>query len=216
MKNKRNKYGPKNDLTGQRFGHLEVLRMAHKPGDKRREYRAVCKCHNCGKKEHWVFPYPLKSGKQKSCGCLKGNRKKGKDHCCYKGYKGITGSIWGRIRSSAKKRNLEFSITIKDGWELFEKQDHKCALTGLPIKIGEGRNRCSASIDRIDNTKGYIKDNIQWVHRNINMIKHHWSQEYFISICRRVASNLSLKDIPTLSDDEMIDMKLFVPTEKWI
>lgn len=215
QRSKRKAYGPKNDLTGQKFGHLEVIEMAHKPDDRRREYRAVCKCHNCGKENHWVFPYHLTKLGQKSCGCLKGNRKKGKDHCCYKGFGGITGSIWGRIKSSAKKRDLEFSITIKDGWELFEKQDHKCALTGLHLEIGAGRNRCSASLDRIDNSKGYSIDNIQWVHRNVNMIKHHWSQEYFVNICRRIVENEALKDIPILSEEEMLAVKLFVPTEKW-
>ena len=77
---KRGEYGPKIDLTGQKFGYLEVIKMGHLPNDKRREYRAICNCHNCGKENCWIFPYHLKKG-QKSCGCLQGNRRKGKDHC---------------------------------------------------------------------------------------------------------------------------------------
>ena len=78
----------------------------------------------------------MKSGKQKACGCLQGNRKKGKEHCRYKGYGDITGSVWYKIKKGALKRKLDFSITIEEIWELFIQQDKKCALTGLPIKMG--------------------------------------------------------------------------------
>ena len=212
MKEKRKKrapYGPKNDLTGKRFGYLEVMKMDHLPEDKRREYRAVCKCHNCGKEDYWVFPNHLRRG-QKSCGCLPKNMPKGKNHCRYSGYGEITGSVWGKIKEAAIRRDLEFSITIEETWDLFETQNRKCALTGLMIKMGKGRKRGTASLDRKDSTKGYIKDNIQWVHRNMNIVKHSCSQEYFVNICRKVVQNEALKDIPILSDNEILDHKLFV------
>jgi len=201
--------GPKNDLTGQKFGHLEVIRMDIRPEDKRREYKAVCKCSNCGKTEHWVFPYHLKKLGVISCGCLKGNRKKGEERHNYSGYKGITGSLWGKMRSSAFRRKLDFSITIEEGWDLFIKQDKKCALTELPIEIEQGRKMGTASLDRIDSSKGYLIDNIQWVHRNVNIIKHTCSQEYLITICRKIVNNEALKDIHSLSDKEVLANPLF-------
>jgi hypothetical protein len=209
MAKKRKKYGPKNDLTGQRFGHLEVLRMAHKPDDNRKEYKAVCKCHNCGKTEHWVFPYHLRKKLTTSCGCLMGNRKKGKDRSCYSGYGEITGSVWGKIKQGARRREKEFTITIREGWELFIKQDRKCSLTLLPIEMGTGRNLGTASLDRIDSSKGYIIDNIQWVHRNVNIIKHTCSQEYFLTLCRKIVNNEALKNVPNLSDEEILANPIF-------
>jgi archaellum component FlaC len=42
----------------------------------------------------------------------------------------------------------------------------------------------TASLDRVDSAKGYIKGNVQWVHKDINMMKQQYSQEYFIQMCR--------------------------------
>lgn len=52
-------------------------------------------------------------------------------------------------------------------WELFLKQRGKCALTGEDLKLGYKNNQ-TASLDRIDNSIGYEKNNIQWVHKDIN------------------------------------------------
>jgi len=207
---KRGPYGPNKSksLIGKKFGYLEVLKMEKPLTSNRPEYQAVCKCYNCGK-ECIVAPYALRSGKQKTCGCLQGNRKKGKNHCCYKGYEDISGSVWYKIKKGAKKRNLDFLIDIKEIWDLFIKQDKKCALTGLSIKMGIKDNMGTASLDRKDSTQGYTKDNIQWVHRNVNVIKHSCSQEYFINICRKIVNNEALKDIPILSDEEILSNKLF-------
>ena len=46
--------------------------------------------------------------------------------------------------------------------------------------------RFTASLDRIDNTKGYTQDNVQWVHKDINRIKSDLSQEYFLTLCKTV------------------------------
>lgn len=44
----------------------------------------------------------------------------------------------------------------------------------------------TASLDRIDSTKGYTLDNIQWVHKHINVMKMDLDQEYFIKLCKLV------------------------------
>ena len=206
---KRGRYGPKNDLTGQTFGYLEVIKMDHLPEDTRREYRAICICHNCGKKDYWVFPYHLTKLGQKSCGCVPRNMPSGKNHFKYSGYEGITGSIWYKIKRGAKKRNLDFIITIEETWDLFLKQNRRCALTNLPIEMGIKDNMGTASLDRKDSKKGYTKDNVQWVHRNVNIIKHSCSQEYFVNICRKVVNNELLKNIPILLDEEILSNELF-------
>ena len=52
----------------------------------------------------------------------------------------------------------------------------------------------TASLDRIDSTKGYSKDNIQWVHKDINCMKMDFSQQYFIDLCVKVAKNVETSD----------------------
>jgi hypothetical protein len=46
----------------------------------------------------------------------------------------------------------------------------------------------TASLDRIDSTKGYIEGNLQWVHRDINKLKKNLPDDRFVEICRAVAS----------------------------
>lgn len=60
--------GPiKEDLTGQRFGRLLVLRPAKKHRDRT---CWVCRC-DCGN-QHTATAHNLKAGKTTSCGCLRG------------------------------------------------------------------------------------------------------------------------------------------------
>ena len=69
-------------------------------------------------------------------------------------------------------------------------QDFKCALTGREIDAMEVCN--NASLDRIDSTIGYIEGNLQWVTSEVNMMKQHYTQEDFISVCLDVSENIKL------------------------
>jgi hypothetical protein len=80
-------------------------------------------------------------------------------------------------------------ITIPN---LFLEQDQKCALSGILLEPWISNNkkqgrRMSASLDRIDSSKGYIVGNVQWVHKDINRLKWDLSQEKFIELCKLVA-----------------------------
>lgn len=111
-----------------------------------------------------------------------------------KGYKLLSGDYWSLVKSSAEKRNIPFNITIEQAYGKIEEQNFKCALTGLDIKFnkntskGRKENRIlkTASLDRIDSKKGYEVDNIQWVHKDVNIMKNKYNQEYFIKICKLI------------------------------
>lgn len=113
----------------------------------------------------------------------------------WKGYKGISGDYWRCIQKAGKDRGLGFDLTLEFLWDLFEKQKGVCALSGLPIVLevglGElnkhGYQRRTASLDRIDSSKGYIKGNIQWVHKEINQMKSNRTDREFIELCKTVA-----------------------------
>ena len=89
----------------------------------------------------------------------------------------------------AKKRNIVMGLSINQIWELFIKQGGKCALTGYPITFGiKAVDESTASLDRIDSAKGYIIENVQWVHKDVNHIKWNFSQDKFFELCSLVAS----------------------------
>ena len=45
----------------------------------------------------------------------------------------------------------------------------------------------------IDNSKGYEIGNVQWVHKDINMMRNKYDITYFIKMCRLVALNIGEK-----------------------
>lgn len=169
---------------GKKFGRLVPLRLDSKIGS---HLVFDCLC-DCGKTIK-VRGYSLKTKNTNSCGCT--SRKRGKDHPCFKGYEGLTSSVWSSLIKGAKERNLEFSITMQQAWELFEKQGKRCALTGEVIVMTQTRKNMSkrtASLDRIDSSKGYTIDNIQWIHKRLNFMKQDMDQTEFIELCKKVAN----------------------------
>lgn len=114
------------------------------------------------------------------------------------GYKLLSGDYWSLVINGAKKRNIDIFLSIKEAYELIEKQSFKCALSGLSICFNknttEGKkinsNLKTASLDRIDSKKGYYLNNVQWVHKDINIMKNKYSQTYFIEMCKLVSDNI--------------------------
>ena len=106
----------------------------------------------------------------------------------WKGYKDMPYLYFGQLKRSAKKRGIEFRIKIEDIWDRLEKQGRKCALTGLSLLLNSNGRLYdgNASLDRIDSTKGYTVDNIQWVHKRINQMKMDMTEVEFLEFCRLV------------------------------
>jgi predicted nucleic acid-binding Zn-ribbon protein len=93
-------------------------------------------------------------------------------------------SVVCSIRSCAKERNIYYDIDENYLFELATKQNGLCAISHIPL-IFEKNNR-TASLDRIDNTKGYIEGNVWWVHKHINKIKRTLTIEELQSWSRKV------------------------------
>lgn len=99
-----------------------------------------------------------------------------------------------KIKSNATKRNLEFNIDGKYLSEIYLKQNKKCALTGIDIHIISKSIRTqysnnTASLDRIDSNKGYIKGNVRWVHKSINQLKSDFTDNELLFMCSLLLKN---------------------------
>ncbi len=75
------------------------------------------------------------------------------------------------------KRNQEVDITIEDLKNQWDKQQGFCVFSGIKLTLSsytkiEKNPIYTASLDRIDSSKGYIKGNIRWVSRAINWMKN--------------------------------------------
>jgi hypothetical protein len=107
---------------------------------------------------------------------------------CHRGYTGFVRTSWFNQKiAQGALRGWEASITAEDINQLYLAQNKKCALSGLDIGWAEVGQNHTASIDRIDSTKGYTLENIQLVHKDINMMKQQYDNDHFIKMCALVA-----------------------------
>lgn len=76
-------------------------------------------------------------------------------------------TLLNRARGSAKERNLEFNLTIED-----IVIPDKCPALGIALdSSAKPRSYNKPSLDRIDNTKGYVKGNVVVVSWRANVLK---------------------------------------------
>ena len=200
------KHANRTDYVGQQFGLLRVIGEQYV---KDKGHMPLCKCE-CGK-EVVVESYQLRRGLKRSCGCKQYERLKhltGKNNPNFTGFEEIPGSFWGDTVSGAKKRGYQFNLSIQDAWNLVLKQEKRCALSGFPLSFGPRRFGLTASLDRIDSSKGYELENVQWVHKVVNIMKSLFDEDLFVNFCRRIASNEKLKSIPDMTDAEMLPLAM--------
>ncbi len=164
------------DLTYQQFGKWFVLQRGSSSRTGRSRW--ICQC-NCGIIK-LVQSTHLKRGSSTQCmACAK-----------FQGYEQISLSHWNHIVKSAQQRQYIFTITIQEAWNQFLRQKQKCALTGQHLVFARlyQIDLQTASLDRIDSSTGYIINNIQWIHKDINMLKGPLVEDKFIQLCKLVTT----------------------------
>jgi hypothetical protein len=113
--------------------------------------------------------------------------------CAYwEGVGEISKDCFSGIVRSAKKRSLDFDLTMEFLWDLFLKQERLCALTKVPLIFCRNRRKFpppTASLDRIDSNLGYVKENVQWIHKTIQQMKWDYPQNEYINWCKLVSNN---------------------------
>lgn len=100
--------------------------------------------------------------------------------------------MWMSLRAGAKSRGIKFNLDRVKTFDLLRKQKYRCALTGLPLIMALGRRDyqhggSTAFLDRIDSSKGYVRSNIWWVHKDVNRMKAAFKLSRFLEICHLVA-----------------------------
>lgn len=168
-------------IEGQKFGRYTIFDSSIIL-EKEAKVKCICECGNINN----VSCYSLTKGT--STQCLEcGNSMKGDNNPAWLGFGKIPNKIFGKIKHDAELRQIPLEITIEYINELYNNQKEKCVLSGL--KLNTSTINTTASLDRIDSSKGYIEGNVQWVHKDINMMKRIYSQEHFIYMCKLVAKH---------------------------
>lgn len=161
---------------------------------KQKYKKGTCTCKNCGVE----FEKPLteirrneKLNRPNFCSrtCVgKNNIKNLGNHLGdYKKLMGYTrtGDEFTKFRyhyRNLKRRNHDVSVTIEDLKIQWEIQNGICFFSGVKLELSSytkiNKNPIyAASLDRIDSSKGYTKDNIRWVSRAMNWMKNTMSDD---------------------------------------
>lgn len=131
-----------------------------------RKAKVLCAC-SCGA-ETTVFRVNFLAGYSQSCGCLQKQRtsKANLKHGHSRNHKSRTGTykswmnMWSRCRNPNRHhadRYIGKGITVCEAWFVFE---------NFLADMGERPE--GQEIDRIDNNKGYYKENCRWVTHQVN------------------------------------------------
>lgn len=90
-----------------------------------------------------------------------------------------------RAKKNAALKGIEFNLTEED-----VAVPEFCPVMGIPLKCGTDlRTNNSPSIDRFDNSKGYVKDNIQVISWRANHLKSNGTLEEFKQLVNWMENN---------------------------
>lgn len=99
-------------------------------------------------------------------------------------------SLFNQTKRGAEYRMLEFDLTETDIKELWEKQEGKCHYTNQPMTWSKNKPD-KISIDRINSSAGYTKNNVVLCWSRVNLMKGQLDIEEFKKIIRLLNQNIN-------------------------
>jgi len=145
-------------------------------------YHSYCKPCNAEKAREFRQKYKAGGGGSDYRGSNKINKVPVED-------RKLMSLIRGRLseaRSRIKKYNqIETNLDEDYLLEMMNRQDRKCAATGIAFVIEKAHPLCP-SLDKIEASKGYIKGNVQWLSWAANRAKGDLNTFDFVTMCKRV------------------------------
>lgn len=165
------------DITGKRFGKLIAIKIVGKT--KHRNTIWECRC-DCGNIKN-IARYNL--GRNSiSCGC---DKDENVDE--YTLIKPSLTVVYMRYKSGAKERGYVFGLSKE---ELYKITSSNCYYCGIEPNQIASRKNCRGiyrynGIDRIDNDKGYVIDNVVPCCKTCNIAKRDMSKEAFLAWIKR-------------------------------
>lgn len=101
-----------------------------------------------------------------------------------------------RARLRSKKKKYDMNITVKYLKQLWDTQNGICPFTGWNLLLPKCTNHAwevstpmNASLDRIDNSKGYIEGNVRFVSYMANLARQSFKDDQLREFCKAVTNN---------------------------
>jgi len=154
------------------FRHLlsvSIDRIDNNMGYNKGNIRLVCKWVNLGRRRHTAREFRETLKQFRNGGGREYNTNDTKIRTYFRHLFRV---IRQRIHSKIFKRRKGFNhnLTLYFLCDLYKSQKGRCAITKVPMRL-QGGHLNSCSIDRIENSTGYLKDNIQLVCVWVNLAR---------------------------------------------
>ena len=105
----------------------------------------------------------------------------------------INSRIIGK-KAQCKRLGIIFDLTVDFLTEAWNNQNGKCYWLNIPITLERGKNNpLKATLDRLDPSGGYTKDNVVWSSYFANVGRGNCSSEKFLQIIEMVSNSLTKK-----------------------
>lgn len=167
------------DLSGKRFGKLVCQRFVQGSRKQRGLWECLCDCGNTS----YAVGADLKRGHSASCGCSK-LRPLTLKYRTYSEYK-----------RKAAKRGYDFTLTPEMFYSLLDKECVYCGTPPAGIVRRNGRELVYNGVDRLNNSRGYVSDNVVPCCRICNVAKATQTLDEFVLWVRKVHKHLCLEPL---------------------
>lgn len=112
--------------------------------------------------------------------------------------------ILSQAKKRSKEKNLEFNLTMG---HLISIKNNTCPILGHEILYKSGiDNKRSASLDRIDPNKGYIKGNVKIVSSEGNLLKNRNNYHSAVKMLKYIIQNSPPEDMAPEKRDELLNL----------
>jgi hypothetical protein len=112
--------------------------------------------------------------------------------------------ILSKAKKRSKKKNLEFNLTLAD---LISIKNNTCPILGCEILYKSGiDHKLSASLDRIDPTKGYIISNVKIVSHEGNTLKNRNNFHSAVKMLEYIITNSPPEDMAPEKREQLLNL----------
>jgi len=178
----------KNEI-GKKYGKLTVIQQGGKTPSGITKW--VCKCE-CGNQVE-VQGVNLRRGVTTSCGCGKGRKEEFSGSHVYK-------RVYNILKISTKRNNRELELSFEEWKDIVNQKCYYCGMEPYNKRYAYSSKRYKRGIendnieifngiDRIDSSKGYIKENVVSCCTMCNRMKSDFTQEDFFTQIELIYKN---------------------------
>lgn len=175
------------DLMGKRFDRMVVVDYVGSENTEGYNGTSVlwkCRC-DCGTVSV-VRSSHLTSGHTRSCGCLGESMLTAGGHNKLPVGTAAANTLLYNYKKSAKQRGYEWALTPQQFYDLTSGDCHYCGSHPLAIATANGDGSGNGDyvyngIDRVDNSAGYVLDNVVSCCRVCNVAKSTMTKDEFLS-----------------------------------